>query len=598
MPMLPGPSRPFTPESAPESNSTILSPRSEPSRPSTPTTLSSATVPLGSISSGRGCFRFFSSLLTAVYESCVLPTEIAFAASHSICSSMYSVCTEPRSSWRQVTCHPPPSVQRTSSLSSPFLVLASMVQGVRDEEGEPLPMKRKRPSEEKSEPSNPPLLRTMHIRLRLQAKQRKEVIKAIAAQRAAFNFACDLVRNYKALARMDKLRDAWNGWKQDVDNNAFGDSHRYRWLNKSGVHCKIEAQGIRQMVKAFESERAHAAKEHRAARPIRFRSARKKLKETLILEKGANAGPLLRFLPVPYVLKNNRALCIVKIGGDQFTKSNTGYFLLEDKPRVIERLLAESSPRFDGKILWDKRVGCFHFIYTYEIPRLPDPDPAFVDKRIVATDPGVYPFQAWYSPTSAEFGRLLDNDSDALLKRCFALDKRQSRLDRFMGGRTRSKKQRYRTKKRMRRRLARERNRFKDWVKAAHYNCINILLQKHDLVLQPSLETARLSRRASRRIQKDTVRKMLTWSHYSFVQRLKSKSACYAGRHIIDITEPGTSKTCTHCGYWKQNLRVQDKLFTCPRCHIVVDRQLAGARNNFLAAYGRAVGVGWDGVDG
>jgi len=46
------------------------------------------------------------------------------------------------------------------------------------------------------------------------------------------------------------------------------------------------------------------------------------------------------------------------------------------------------------------------------------------------------------------------------------------------------------------------------------------------------------------------------------------------------------------------DLRVQDKRFICPRCGVVVDRQLAGARNNFLAAYGMAVGVGWDGVDG
>ena len=122
---------------------------------------------------------------------------------------------------------------------------------------------------------------------------------------------------------MDKLRDAWNGWKEDVTNNVFGDSHTHRWLTISGVHCKIEAQGIRQMVKAYESEHAHAVKDRRAARPIHFRSARKKLKETLILEKGSTAGPLLRFLPVPYVIKHNRALCIVKIGGDQFSKTKS-----------------------------------------------------------------------------------------------------------------------------------------------------------------------------------------------------------------------------------------------------------------------------------
>jgi putative transposase len=391
----------------------------------------------------------------------------------------------------------------------------------------------------------------------------------------------------------------------------------YRWLTTSGVHTKIEAQGIAMMTKAHKAEWAKALKQGKPAHPIRFRSARKSLTETLILEKGSTGGPAVRFLPVPYVLKNRRALCIVKIGGKNFEeagdqalhnkqknqkenpcKKRERYFLLEDREETIQRLLTEGTPRFECKIKWDKRVGSFHLIYLYELPKLVDPDPTFQNKRIVATDPGVYPFQAWYSPTSAEYGRLLEGDTDKLMQRCIALDKRQSWLDRFQGGRTRRKRQRYRTRKRFRRRLARERNRLRGWVQAAHYNCANLLLKKHDLVLQPLLETARLSRRATRRIQKDTVRKMLTWSHSLFVQRLESKAGCYPGRHVIHCKEPGTSKTCTHCGHWKANLRVSDKRFVCPRCHLVVDRQLAGARNNFFAAYGAAVGVGWDGVDG
>ena len=451
-------------------------------------------------------------------------------------------------------------------------------------------------SEKKKEEK--PLLRAMHIRLRLTSGQRREVIKARAVQRNAYNFAVDLVRNYKANAFMDKLRDAWNGWKADVAQNRFGDSHVHRWLTTSGVHTKIEAQGISMMAKAYKSEYEHAKVDRRAPRPIRFQSTRKSPTETLILEKGSTGGPFVRFLPVPYILKNRRALCVVYIGGNNFSKNNEQYLLLEDREETIERLVAEREPLFEGKIKWNKRLNTFHLIYLYEIPRLVDPDPGFVNKRIVATDPGVYPFQAWYSPTSAEHGSLLDTDSDRLLQRGLAIDKRQSRLDRFQGGRTRRRKQRYRTKTRLRRRIARDRNRLKNWVKAAHYDCANILLRKHDLVLQPTLETARLSRRASRRIQRDTVRKMLTWSHYSFVQRLESKSACFPGRHVIKCKEPGTSKTCTNCGFWKANLRVSDKLFHCPRCAIVVDRQLAGARNNFLAAYGMAVGLGWDGVDG
>ena len=462
--------------------------------------------------------------------------------------------------------------------------------------------------EEKKEPQEPKeenrLIRACHIRALLNTKQREQVILATAVQRAAFNFAVEMVTKYNAMPFADKLRDAWCGWKEEIRSNSFGDSHLYRYILNAKTHTKIDAQGIRQFVHAYKAGRKKAVKEGKSASsaPLPgFRSARKLLRETLYLEKGSNGGPLLRFLPIPYVERKQHGLCLVQIGGDQFTKaedSGLKYFLLEDKVDVIEHLVSEGTPRFDGKLTWDKRIGAFHFIYTYELPRLDDPDPAFQTKRIVATDPGVYPFQAWYSPTSGEHGRLLEGETDKLISRCHAIDKLQSRIDCFQGGLFRRRRQRWRTRKRLRRRLARERVRLTNWVEGAHYDCAHHLLKNHDLILQPTLETARLSRRASRRIQSSTVRKMMTWSHYRFVQRLESASARYAGAHVIKCKEPGTSKTCTNCGFWKANLRVSDKRFVCPRCNVVVDRQLAGARNNFLAAYGAAVGVGWDGVDG
>ena len=120
--------------------------------------------------------------------------------------------------------------------------------------------------------------------------------------------------------------------------------------------------------------------------------------------------------------------------------------MLEDKVEVIEHLVSEGTPRFDGKLTWDKRIGAFHFIYTYELPRLVDPDPALQTKRIVATDPGVYPFQAWYSPTSGEHGRLLEGETDKLISRCH---RQASVACRSFprGGRTRRRRQR--TRKRL-----------------------------------------------------------------------------------------------------------------------------------------------------
>ena len=192
-PLLPTASRPSTPEYPPENNSMISSPRSESSRPSTPTTPSLATVPLASISSARACYRFFNSRLSTVYESCVLPTETVFAASHSICSSTYSVRMKPRSSLRQVTYLPPPPsviLQRTFSLSSPFLALASTEPEALAGDGgagAAMPMKRTHDGMEIARPTQDsekkkeekPLLRAMHIRMRLTSGQRREVKKRV-----------------------------------------------------------------------------------------------------------------------------------------------------------------------------------------------------------------------------------------------------------------------------------------------------------------------------------------------------------------------------------------------------------------------------------
>ena len=115
----------------------------------------------------------------------------------------------------------------------------------------------------------------------------------------------------------------------------------------------------------------------------------------------------------------------------------------------------------------------------------------------------------------------------------------------------------------------------------------------------PVLRVDKLSRRmddanGARLFSSKMARAMYTWSHAEFRRRLISVSARYAGRHVYETTEPGTSKTCTHCGKWNTSLQLGDKLFQCPACALVVDRQLAGARNNFLAAYGMACGMPWD----
>ena len=434
-------------------------------------------------------------------------------------------------------------------------------------------------------------MRVYRLRVIPTPSQKQAIRLAFAVSRTAYNFANDRVRNGKVRPNFYDLRAEWIKRKGEAKS---GPNDKLKWVIESGVHNKIDAQAVRQLAAAYASN--HAKTDNNKGFTVQFRSFRKTRVETLNLEKISTSGPLKQFRPLPYVSKKKHAQCLVMLGGHF---AQVGGLLVEDKLKVIERMMAEDRPLADGKLTWDKRLETYHFIYTYELPPLPDPDPTFQNKRIVAADPGAYPFQAWYSPTSGEHGRLLDGETETLRLRCAKLDKLQSRLDRHKkhcGGGTR--RQRRSSRKRLRRQLARERKRLTGWVEAAHYDCANVLLQSHDIVIQPIFEVSRLASKETRNIQSKTVRVMITWSHYRYRQRLKSASARYAGRCVIDAREPGTSKTCTGCGAWNANLKVKDKIFICPTCSIHVDRQLAGARNNFFAAYGAAVGVGWDGIGG
>ena len=123
------------------------------------------------------------------------------------------------------------------------------------------------------------------------------------------------------------------------------------------------------------------------------------------------------------------------------------------------------------------------------------------------------------------------------------------------------------------------------------------MLREHDLIIQPWLHCARLVPKDGRVLGSKSVRAMLTMSHFKYRQRLGWASTRYAGRHVLVSEEPGTSKTCTNCGFWHTSLGASE-MFECPRCDIKVGRDVAGARNNFFSEYGRAIGIGWDGVSG
>ena len=574
-------------------------------------------------------FRFFNGgLRPGVYDRCVIPTKPPhLVAAHALPAETYARHAVARApAFTHLEHLPPPGAIQPpqQQLAMPFRTFQLPLRYSTDDDAPALPPaagKRKRvaaaepkPKKERAKKTNgqkrregpdAPVFRSAKIEILPTRRQFREFMATFRVATDVYNWANGAVRLGGLEPTHYGLRGHFAQFRPvDIRSTANG-------APPVPVASRVVSYAIKELAEAHQR---HSSKPFRVHDRYLFATPERPT-ATFTLEKSfSGVAAAVRFGPPRPVLNHKghrerhargRAECDMFLGNNF---ERVGAIRLRDSAAIIARLSAEGKHlKENAKVLWDKRTNKLYLLYLYTVPRLADPDPDFAHKRIVATDPGCAPFQAWYSPTSGAFGECLSGMREQLKARCLALDARHSKLERHRHRATTSRRRaalpparralrRQGTTRAMRGRLQRERVRLTHWVTAAHYDTAHFLLERHDVLIQPKLETRRLTQRTQGLFRNGLARRLYSWSHYLFRQRLKSASARYAGRHVLESTEPGTSKTCTHCGFWKADLRLGDKTFRCPRCALCVDRQLAGARNNFLAAYGIATGVGWDGV--
>jgi hypothetical protein len=180
---------------------------------------------------------------------------------------------------------------------------------------------------------------------------------------------------------------------------------------KDKVARTIQDYAVKQATDAYKTNEAKQKKNNsNFAYNVKFKSL-KSYTEIIAFAKDPpeeKMSFLLRFeaVAVPSeALRGGRAECNTFFGNNMKGVSGVR---LEDRVGTVRRLVSEGNRlRENGKIQWDKRTKKFYFIYTFEQPAHTDWDPQFLSKRVVATDPGASPFHAWYSPTTGEYGELL-----------------------------------------------------------------------------------------------------------------------------------------------------------------------------------------------
>ena len=569
-----------TPESPLVSRPSTWNDRSPSSEPSSPTPSVSPTSPVDSTSNGLGFSRFWRQHLKERYDKCVLPTKTDSVDSHSTFCSKFSESVVRQSAWQTMTKRTPlnKSWQTTSCPSSQFLGLGSMAPEVEpvapvasidlNEKGF---FKRKIPLKGQ--------LRSYKIRLYPTKEQKMEMKKWFAAARRAYNSAidmvtkqghpCNLVKLRKEIAVSNKLK---TDWERDVPTT-------------------VRVAAIKQATDAIKINLKKGKKFK-----MKFRSFKRSTQETIQLEKQypkelaklrAEVGKdaIHGTSAIHSIMRYHSSGSKKAYAGIRFAEKTKlgklGYVSMRDSNWLIDKLVEDNGLSENGNLVWDKRSNNFYMIATLDVPKPRDPDPLWQEKRLVSLDPGSKTFQTYYSPDGTH-GDLLVG-MDAYVHRQneriadVTRDIQQLKKDKDLPSCVRQRRISHRSKL-----LKRLRCKIENWRMNVHYGAANFLLREYDVIFLPEFKTSRMVVRSTRNIPKSVVKSLYGLAHYQFKMRLKSKAEMYAGRHVVDIKEPGTSKTCGACGHWNATLGGK-RLYDCDNCGIRIDRDVNGARNNLLA---------------
>ena len=155
--------------------------------------------------------------------------------------------------------------------------------------------------------------------------------------------------------------------------------------------------------------------------------------------------------------------------------------------------------------------------------------------RVVALDPGIRSFLTWFSEDDA--GHIGKGDFGRIQRLCARLDDLLSRAS----------KAGHQRKRNMHRAADRLRLRIRNLVEELHHKAARYLVDNYDVILFPRFESSDMVRRGARRLQRKSVRNLLTFAHYRFRSFLQWKAG-QTGKTVLVVNEAYTSKTCSWSG--------------------------------------------------
>ncbi len=194
-------------------------------------------------------------------------------------------------------------------------------------------------------------------------------------------------------------------------------------------------------------------------------------------------------------------------------------------------------------------------------------------QKIVALDPGVRTFQTFYSPDGI-VGKINPTEK---------FEKNKNKLDKLLNLSNE-------LKCKLKNKIRKLRTKIKNQITDLHWYFIKYLCTNFDTILLPKFQTKQMiSRSGKRKINKTTVNNMVSLNHFTFQTRLIYKAKCFK-KTVEIVDESYTSKKCGVCKFLHHTLG-GNKIFDCPNCYTIIDRDFNGSRNIFFKKYYKLISL-------
>ena len=574
-----------TPESQAPSRNLIWSARWSLSDPNSLITKSYETSVRELIGSDPVLRPFFDTAWTSQYERSWLPTETG-SPDLALSSSSSSLMKQAEGSWFRAreyrenptttpvtSSNPGPISGRTCYPSFMFSPAATTerestgtqgARGVRGEEeggGEQPPRKKRRKKSEIAQEKGF-LIRSRKIRISPTEEQGSILKRCIGIHRHIYNECVTSEKN--GLVHGASAQEC-SRWKTILTKQG-----NYRvlkpWKDQCPSHPKQQA-----VETFFEAKRAaisNVSAGNQARFQMGYKNRFKMRQETIPFERYRFADERTYLSPGSKKYTGGEAYI-----GIPYQNKEMRLRIKGKVPAILRGRVDQKSVRKEIKII-RTRLGEYFAVVSVETPQtsLYQNDPT---GDMVSFDPGSKTFLTWHSNdgTWGEIGKF--DPQEALLRKA---DRLKSDLDGL--GKTKSCSWRRRMRRRFLATLEKVRNRTED----LHNKVCSWVTKRFRVIILPSFDTSQMVSSSSR-LSSTTCRKMMTWSHYRFRQKLISVAQKFKEVKVRISNESFTTKTCGRCGKIWEKMTLNDRIFKCENCGLVSGRDCHAARNIGLRAF-------------